>query len=359
MPFPLIIPALVFGALAYLARSGRGERRSPVQAIASGELPSPLVVLATYLRAGHTPPPTVIMCAIAEAEASGRVDLAEVIVRVLVLPVVQAAEQAQVAQARDVNPLHYSRYAARPHPAYPEYAPPTVHDRHLDVPALPAHQSSTVYDHGVVYRKPGAGSTPDEDAQYVLAQAHAAHEAAKSRPGHGDHPSVEVFARHQHPGAPGPHAGTVTVSGKSSPIEGVGTAEWSAFVGKVSRELPTYMAARHVGQFRQRRDRLEELGLDPDQVVESPEAQVHALELDMSDAYRHAHASGLLSDYVGRPIDVPFAGEGRTHQVTCSGVLGVIQAAGLEGAASWLEDVSDRKRFSGTTAAFLRTNGVF
>ncbi len=46
-------------------------------------------------------------------------------------------------------------------------------------------------------------------------------------------------------------------------------------------------------------------------------------------------------------------------QVTLSGVLGVIQAAGLEGAAAWLESPDDRRRFPGTTAAFLRTNGAF
>ncbi len=84
----------------------------------------------------------------------------------------------------------------------------------------------------------------------------------------------------------------------------------------------------------------------------------------MRDAYGHADDSGLIAEYRGVVIEIPVPGVGAPAQptpieVTLSGVLGVIQAAGLEGAAGWLENPGDRTRFPHTTAAFLRTNGVF
>ena len=142
-------------------------------------------------------------------------------------------------------------------------------------------------------------------------------------------------------------------------IEGVRTDEWAQFVGRVSRELPTYQTASHVGQFRQRLDRVLALGYEPAVVASSPEAQVDALGADMADAYRHAHARGLLG-YVGTQVEfaVPGAPPARTT-ITGSGVLGVVQAAGVEGAQGWFGSPVDRTRYPNTTAAFARTNGVF
>lgn len=340
MPFPLIIPILALGAVAYLARSPRGPARpTPAQAIASGEVPSPLAVMSSYLAAGQSPPPAVIMCAIAEAESVGRSDLARQIVRVLVLPVVQAAE---MAGARRQSVLHASRYA-------PDYYPPAL------PPGPPPAAQYAPHPDPASYPTPSPAAPPsrDADAGYVAAHSAAADAARPVAPP----PRVELIRRDEP--ARAASAGTITVSGKSSPIDGVRTEEWSAFVGRVSRELPEFMAARHVGQFRQRRDRLEELGIDPDSVVSSPSAQLAALEVDMGDAYRHARASGMLDDHVGGVVVLPGPGGPGAHRVTRSGVLGVIQAAGLEGAVGWLESEADRVRFPGTTAAFLRTNGVF
>jgi len=146
---------------------------------------------------------------------------------------------------------------------------------------------------------------------------------------------------------------------RSSPIDGVAPAAWLMFVGQVSREAPTFSGAHHVGRFRQRRDRLLELGIDPAKVIDSPEAQLAALDADMLDAYKHAYSSGLVDEYLGTKVELRVGAGARPAKVTLSGVLGVIQAAGLEGAVQWLEQPADRTRFPNTTQAFLRCNGVF
>ena len=94
-------------------------------------------------------------------------------------------------------------------------------------------------------------------------------------------------------------------------------------------------------------------------VIGSPEAQLAALDADMLDAYKHACSSGLVDEYLGTKVELRVSADVRPAEVTLSGVLGVIQAAGLEGAVQWLEQPVDRTRFPNTTQAFLRTNGVF
>lgn len=144
----------------------------------------------------------------------------------------------------------------------------------------------------------------------------------------------------------------------ASPLLGISNDAWSHFCGKLVREAPTYQSARHVGQYRQRRERLTELGIDPDSIVGSAEMQRAALDADLADAYHHAadETSGLVRN-VNRKIMLPNQGDPMT--ITLSGVLGVIQAAGLEGAVGWLESPRDRKKYPHTTQAFVRCNGVF
>jgi hypothetical protein len=132
---------------------------------------------------------------------------------------------------------------------------------------------------------------------------------------------------------------------------------WSEFCDRLEREPPQYESSRHVGRYRQRRERLAELGIDPAAIAGDPYAQRAALEADLADAYQHAEAGGLLAKHVGRRIPLP--GEEGLHEVTRSGVLGVIQAAGLDGAVGWLESSGDRKKFQHTTQAFRRVNGAF
>lgn len=64
-------------------------------------MPGPVVVLGEFARVGRTPPPQLIMCALAEAEMCGRQDIAIEIVRIYIAPVVEAHD---LANARDANP---------------------------------------------------------------------------------------------------------------------------------------------------------------------------------------------------------------------------------------------------------------
>ncbi len=398
----LVIPLLIVGALACLMR-GRDRSRSDSAssaplALASGPMgvpvlasgaPSPIAVMGECLRLGQRPPPLVITCAIAEAESMGRSDITERIVRAFVLPVVQAAESAQAA---------YLQASAPPYPAPPYLAPPgsltdAVHPMiHAPFQAsfqAPFQASPSAYaaplayaPQGIYAPPPGAFVPPDSFPAVPsfpppdfagappapipdLAMQHRAPATPSPRSqaddGAGQDAGQGDLApdRRGRGGEPRTNANTITVSGKSSPIKGVDTASWGSFVDRVSRELPTFTAARHVGRFRQRRDRLRELGIDERTVVDSPEGQLAAFEADMTDAYHHAHASGALDEYVGHAVQVLVDGQPRTIRITRSGMLGVIQAAGLDGAVGWFEDPADRLRFPHTTAAFLRTNGVF
>lgn len=142
-----------------------------------------------------------------------------------------------------------------------------------------------------------------------------------------------------------------------SPIPGVADSAWREFVVRLSRESPQFVSSRHVGQYRQRRERLADLGVDPAAVAGSAQAQRAALDADLADAHAHAAAGGVLEKHLGRPIAVP--GQDDAKPLTLSGLLGVIQSAGLDGAVGWLERIGDRRRYPHTTQAFRRTNGMF
>lgn len=142
-----------------------------------------------------------------------------------------------------------------------------------------------------------------------------------------------------------------------SPLIGVSDDAWREFVVRLGRESPLFSSSRHIGQYRQRRERLTELGIDPSDLVGSAQAQRAALDADLVDAQHHAADGGLLAEHVGRPVAIP--GRDAPEVITLSGALGVIQCAGLDGAVGWLERPSDRRRYPHTTAAFLHTNGVF
>ncbi len=142
-----------------------------------------------------------------------------------------------------------------------------------------------------------------------------------------------------------------------SPLGGVPDDAWREFVARLARESPLFASSRHVGQYRQRRERLAELGIDPSAIGGSAAAQRTSLDADLADAHHHAAAGGVITEHLGRAIAVP--GHEGPETITLSGLLGVIQCAGLEGAVGWLEKPSDRKRYPHTTQTFLRTNGVF
>jgi hypothetical protein len=145
-----------------------------------------------------------------------------------------------------------------------------------------------------------------------------------------------------------------------SPIPGVASGAYAEFARRLEREAPTFQSQRHVGRYRQNKARLAEIGFDPEILVGAPDAQDAALFADVGDAYQHVVASGMADTLVGRAIVLPDTGaDDEAPMVTLSGVLGVANVAGLDGAVEWFERKEDRKRYPHTTKAFQSTNGVF
>lgn len=349
----LLLPLLALG-VAVMATSGRARSPTPPQTAAGfaafpahpttpalpegSGIPSPLRVLAQMLTAGMTPPPQVILCAIAEAELLGRLDVAREIVEALIAPVVADAIRRGQAPPQSLPSQNYG-----------DPMPPWA-------PLPPDQQVPATYPPGRYYGIPPQAQPNGPPPGWPTP----GDQVAPSGSNPVQAPLTPATAPSSRP-AVRDHRGTITVSGRSCPIEGVRGEDWEAFAAKVARELPTFASRRHVGAFRQSVGRLAELGIDPAMVASSPDEQVRAFCADMDDAYRHARDSGMVAEFRGAVVDVPTP-EGGTSipiEVTLSGVLGVIQAAGLEGAASWLADPSDRRKFANTTRAFVRTNGVF
>jgi hypothetical protein len=327
---PILLVAIVFAVVAS-ASHARGEATwAPTRPALP---PSPIAVLGQYARVGAMPPPPVIICAIAEAESIGRNDLASDIVRVFVAPV--------VAQ-------HHGLQTPRPSAAQRRAAPRHVIDVEAEEEPEPVRAP----------RAPRGTALSDEQLRAALnANPERFVREAASASGLNDLADAAGIDRSVLPAAAAVMAATAAAHALSSPIKGVDPIDWSRFCDKLEREPAEYVSARHVGRYRQRKERLQELGIDPRSVIGSPDAQRAALDTDLADAHHHASASGLADDHVGRKIALP-GGEAAT-EVTLSGVLGVIQAAGLDGAAGWFERQGDRKKYPHTTVAFTRTNGVF
>ena len=142
-----------------------------------------------------------------------------------------------------------------------------------------------------------------------------------------------------------------------SPLPGVTRDQWLAFCGVMARESPGYASQRHVGRYRQRRERVAEIGQDATMLLAMPELQDDAFATDMANALHHLRESGVLARWVGQPIAVPDVDD--LVAVTASGLLAVCATAGLEGCVQWLGSKIDRARFRHTTNYFLRCNGMF
>lgn len=320
--------AFIIGAVVVASTRARSATHALPPGPPPPAVPSPVVVLGEFARMGRTPPPEVIMCALAEAEMCGRQDVAIEIVRLYIAPQVYAHD---LAMARDANP----------EPGQPQEAPPA--------PAAtqgPAPQSAPSVPQG----PRDVRTLSNEELQWMLDNDPANFHAAMNR-GYVDGPVIPE----QQPQQDAPQHEVVPESAPSIP--GVAVGAWSEFCDRLEREPPQYQSSRHVGRYRQRRERLVELGIDPAAIAGDPYAQRMALEADLGDAWHHADEGGIISKHVGRRIPLP--GEDGLHEITRSGVLGVIQAAGLEGAVGWLETSGDRKKFQHTTQAFKRTNGVW
>ena len=406
------LPLLVVGAIA-MALAKRSQRVAPpsrqlaapppTPSIAAPPgVPGPISVLGEILRVGQTPPPTVILCAIAEAQSIGRNDLAADIVKVFVAPVVfhaqrsrargtapvyglgdrcdqqqqqqyergscqprrsprRAADEQQSPSAATVEPPTVIPHAERP----PSGAAPAPADAALSAPSMDDEINALLHSDPArfmqmvergEFRAPRAA--PQETAPVTAPAAPAAPSINAVSPLPPGFPPDIVSQLQSAAVAPqAPERSAAPSPSPGSPIPGVPDPAWGDFVRRLQRESPEFASSRHVGQYRQRRERLSELGIDPNAIAGSPQAQRAALDADLADAHRHGAAGEVFSQHLGRPIAVP--GREGPETITLSGVLGVIQCAGLEGAVGWLERPNDRKRYPHTTQAFLHTNGVF
>ena len=487
-----VLPLLVIGAIVITAAS-RSPREAPLYPQLAlpeplePEPPGPIAVLGEIARTGQNPPPAVVLCAIAEAEATGREDLASDIVRTFIAPFAYAqATQAQVQPAYALlAPAHYApipyergscappvsprsisydrgpapyergscappvsprsmRGALSPRRAPPMQVPPM--QVQVPVPAAASQPASSakvvrstdfpVTDEEIramlnadperlfalatapMAAAPPTAPTPQADAPTPQADALADQLLFLQLPGHAgagivrvdpSRTDAEIFevrwlrghaipalpptidgrpvrvvvvdalpvaqaspevAPPQPTGLPpeavaqmqeaaGLHeaADQTRAIAPGSPIAGISDDAWRKFVVLLSREAPTYNSGRSVGQFRQRRERLTELGIDPNAILGSAQAQRAALDVDLADAYHHATEGGLIARFVGRRVAVP--GRDEPEVITLSGILGVIQCAGIDNAVGWLERQGDRKRYPNTTQAFLHTNGIY
>lgn len=314
--------------------------------------PSPMDVLCQFVSAKKQPPPMVVMCALAQVESMGRSDLAHDIIRLF----------GHLIAKQGGMPAHGQ--------GAPAIAPPNTPPQNGQNGAPPPQPQSPT---------PGSGFTANLSDEQIQAMLNADPRNFVTRVQRGDvidvPPGPEQSVESQvpqeqmqaqpmadeHEYDQGVQVSGTVISGAvaalPSPIRTVDADRWSAFTERLAREEPTFMSARHVGRFRQRKERLSELGINPNSILGNPNAQRHALDRDLADAHRHALDGGMAEDHVNRTITLP--GNEEPIRITLSGVLGVIQAAGLEGAVSWLESYHDRRRFPHTTQAFLRTNNVF
>lgn len=403
------LPLLVLGAIAVAAASrsprepappsrqlAAGPPNPPARAVTSGvPVPGPIAVLGEILRVGQMPSPTVVLCAIAEAQAIGRNDLASDIAR-HVAPVVHRHQLARNHQHQrgTCAPRSYERGSCAvpqspreathtPPPFVPAAGPPmetvVVQPPQQAQPSPPSPAQAPSANGAAAAPSAPAASAPlptsenDLDAMLNADPARFMEMASRGQLPFAQPvpvaspPAVsveqptglpsETVAQMQQQAGLHEAADRTRALVPGSPLGGVPDDAWRQFVVLLSRESPQFSSSRHVGQFRQRRERLAELGIDPAAIHGSATAQRAALDADLRDAHHHAAAGGVLAQHLGRPIAVP--GRDAPEKLSLSGLLAVIQCAGLDGAVGWLESTNDRRRYPHTTQAFLQTNGVF
>lgn len=136
----------------------------------------------------------------------------------------------------------------------------------------------------------------------------------------------------------------------TSPLDGVEADDWQSFCKALETQTAGHKSGRYVGRFEQNQTRLRQLGIDTPTTAED---EYKALVLDMSNYWEDE--TKFIQDSSGEVVAL----SGQDHPVTPSGILGLLKAAGPQGARSWLGNAEDRERFPRTTETFLRTNGCF
>jgi hypothetical protein len=332
---PLWIPvaAAIAGLVAFTrsesrdhtpSREAADPRATRSSRVSGAPVPSALEVFNAFLREGRPPPHEIAELAAKEARAAGIDDLAADIERTFLQGLPSTAGptgDTRVAQTSSA-PLGGRVSVGRAVPTDAAL---------IGLPAAVAGAGDAATP------TPGGGGLPSD-----LMAAITGKNAAQSR---------------QNEQKIGIGVGNgIGIGVGDSPIHGMSATQWDALRTVLAREPSSYDSGRHIGRYRQSKQRLAELGIDPAAIARNPDAQDRALEVDLADAYKHLAASRVLDRAVGRPIVIPDMDE--TPIVTLPGLLGVCAAAGLDHCASWLRSKADRVRFRHTTNLFLRCNAV-
>lgn len=297
--------------LGYIIGESRGRahaedvlRLGPGATRAMGLPPGPIETLNTFLRADREPPPIVVAYAMAESRLIGRDDLADDLERTFM--------GRKMISLPNSDVIITNRSA----PQTPKQQTPA-----------PGQQAA----------QPTAADQPSADSSQVpMGDADAMSSA-------GEFVGFQFETKEI-----------------TSPLPSVSNHAWATYCHAFETETPTYESARRVGRYAARKDRLSELGCNPELLIKHPRAvelQDAAFAIDATDSARHLDESGMAREYVGKAVWLP--DDPDPHKITLSGLIGVAQIAGLENCASWLEHRDDRKRFRHTTTMFTRTNGVF
>lgn len=331
----MIFPLVLIAALGLVIVDQYKRGRAPTATVTRGGavatarsvqgVPELLQVLS-QLQVGIPPDPAAVQIAIAAAQQANRQDLVQIIA-------------AGIARYMPAMPGAFG-----PVPALPVTQDPTATPSAPGTPPIGVQMVMTMTPWGPamvpVTGAPSQNATQGAAAQAAQGAAQAAQAAPPATVAQGEPAQAQ----------PAP-AREIRVL--PSPFRHVDSNSWTYFVSQLQCEPVDFETKKHIGAFRQRKDRLDDLGIPPPRTADE---QYAAFKADLVDSYQHAERSGLFAETVSRTIDA----DGRGDQpVTPSGVLGVIAAAGLEGAYEWFTNPDDRKRFPGTTKVFLATNGAF
>jgi len=169
---------------------------------------------------------------------------------------------------------------------------------------------------------------------------------------------------------PGRKGLTMLPKAKGSPIKGILLVSWTRFVTTMARHPSTYSSPRgRYGMFGMDMRRLSDVGFATKPRKSSLNGEVGVWIGDWKEpltdkVYTASKPAQYASfkrsmvklvpkamEHVGRVVD--------GKPCTLSGLLGVGHYAGENGIASWVQNPDVRKKFSVTTEAFKRTNGIF
>jgi hypothetical protein len=339
-PVPLWIPvaAAIAGLVAFArsgsaqprdtrasARSGRDGPRNTAEwqrgGSSSAPVPSALEVFNAFLRSGKAPPREIAELARDEARAAGISDLAADIERTFL--------QGLPSKAGPSGDTRVAQTSSAP----------------ISVGKAPPSDAALI-GHGPAGAAGPTSGDADQGLPPDLMSAITGYRGSR----------IPMTAPMMIEDQIGNGNGNGNGNGESSPIPGVSAKQWGQLRTVLAREPSSYDSGRHVGRYRQSKQRLSELGIDPQSIAKNPDAQDRALEVDLADAYRHLVAGRVVDRVVGRPIVLPDMDDAQV--VTVPGLLGVCAAAGLDQCASWLRSKTDRARFRHTTNLFLRCNAV-